>query len=455
MSLRWRFFLAFALVIAITVAAVAVSVRLSAAHEFSVFQTRGGMIGAESLVTALQDYYQSHGSWEGVGSVFAGIHPGKGPGGPGYGSGGSFMGFRLALPDGELVYAPGGEAQSSPVSPEILASGFPIQVNGKTAGILLPPAGQSFPESSFDTQLLQIVNKASLTAALISGVVALVLASMLAYFMVQPVKQLTKAASGMAEGDLSQRVNMRAAPELNTLAGAFNHMASSLEQAEEKRRAMTADIAHELRTPLAVQRANLEAMQDGIYPLNEENLQKILEQNTLLTRLVEDLRTLTLADAGKLQLERTPVHLKVLIGRLATRFQARADQKGIRIAVNLPEESLPAHLDSQRVEQILNNLLDNSIRHTPDGGTVFLSLEFNEHQAVVQVRDTGPGIPQEDLPYIFDRFYRTGRARNRQDGGSGLGLAIARKLVEAHGGTLTARNAPEGGAVFTLTFPRE
>jgi len=184
-------------------------------------------------------------------------------------------------------------------------------------------------------------------------------------------------------------------------------------------------------------------------------LQKILEQNTLLTRLVEDLRTLTLADAGKLQLEKTPVHLKVLIGRLATRFQARADQKQIHINLSVPEESLPTQLDSQRVEQILNNLLDNSIRHTPAGGTVTLSLRFEEHQAVVQVRDTGPGIPTEDIPYIFDRFYRTGRARNRQDGGSGLGLAIARKLAEAHGGTLTAHNAPEGGALFTLILLRE
>jgi signal transduction histidine kinase len=455
MSLRWRFFLAFTLVIAITVAAVAVSVRLSAAHEFSIFQARGGMIGAENLVTALQSYYQSHGSWQGVESVFTNVHPGKGPGGPGFGQGGSFMGFRLAQPDGELVYAPGGEAQSSSVSPDVLASGFTIQVNGKTVGILLPPVGQSFPESSFDTQLMQIVNKASLAAALISGVAALVLASLLAYFLLRPVKQLTDAAAGMAEGDLSQRVSLHSAPELNTLAGAFNHMAFSLEQAEEKRRAMTADIAHELRTPLAVQRANLEAMQDGIYALNEENLQKILEQNTLLTRLVEDLRTLTLADAGKLQLEKTPVHLKVLIGRLATRFQARADQKQIHIDLSVPEESLPTQLDSQRVEQILNNLLDNSIRHTPAGGTVTLSLRFEEHQAVVRVRDTGPGIPTEDIPYIFDRFYRTGRARNRQDGGSGLGLAIARKLAEAHGGTLTAHNAPEGGALFTLTLPRE
>jgi signal transduction histidine kinase len=455
MSLRWRFFLAFALVIAITVAAVSVSVRLSAAHEFSIFQARGGMIGAESLVTALQDYYQGNGSWQGAASVFTNTHPGKGPGGPGFGQGGSFMGFRLALPDGELVYAPGQQSESTPVSPDVLDSGFPIQVNGKTVGILLPPVGQSFPESSFDTQLLQIVNKASLTAALISGVTALVLASLLAYFLVRPVKQLTDAAEGMAKGDLSQRVALRSGSELNTLADAFNHMASSLEHAEEKRRAMTADIAHELRTPLAVQRANLEAMQDGIYPFNEENLQKILEQNTLLTRLVEDLRTLTLADAGELQLEKTPVHLKVLMGRLATRFQARADQKGIHINLRVPEESQPAQLDSQRIEQILNNLLDNSLRHTPAGGTVYLSLEFEEHQASVRVRDTGPGIPADDLPYIFERFYRTGRARNRQEGGSGLGLAIARKLAEAHGGTLAAQNAPEGGAVFTLTLPRK
>ncbi len=234
-------------------------------------------------------------------------------------------------------------------------------------------------------------------------------------------------------------------------------MAGSLEKAEQNRQAMTADIAHELRNPLAVQRAHLEALQDGIYPPTAENLQPVLEQNLLLARLVDDLRTLALADAGELRLDRSPTDLAGLVERIVERFNPEAAGRGLKLSLALAPEvqaaPLTANIDPMRIEQILGNLLSNAARYTPAGGTIAVQVQRAGGAALVSVHDSGPGIPTEALPHIFERFYRADRARSRAEGGSGLGLAIARQLAEAHGGSLAAANAPEGGAVFILKIP--
>jgi signal transduction histidine kinase len=232
-------------------------------------------------------------------------------------------------------------------------------------------------------------------------------------------------------------------------------MADSLLKAQESRRAMTADIAHELRTPLAVQMAHLEALQDGIYPLTSENLTPILEQNRLLNRLVEDLRTLALADAGQLKLERVKTDLAALARGLVERFRAQAASQGAEIQLDIEPGCPEISIDPTRIEQILTNLLSNALRYTPAGGSVGVSLRCKGKIVHIAVHDSGTGIPEAALPYIFERFYRADRARNRNEGGSGLGLAIALKIAELHGGTLTAENDPRGGALFTLSLPVE
>jgi len=237
------------------------------------------------------------------------------------------------------------------------------------------------------------------------------------------------------------------------LGKAFNHMAASLEQTEASRKAMTADIAHELRTPLAVQRANLEAFQDGIYELSPEGITPLLEQNQLLTRLVEDLRTLALAEAGQLDLQQTPSDLGALCSGIINRFQAQALQQSTTIRNVLPRHCVPVMIDQLRIEQILTNLLQNALRYTPTDGTIQLHMICGEKYQAISIHDSGPGIPEDALPQIFERFYRTDAARSREQGGTGLGLAIARQLAEAHGGTLTTANHPEGGAIFTLHLP--
>jgi len=238
------------------------------------------------------------------------------------------------------------------------------------------------------------------------------------------------------------------------LGQTFNNMADSLQQSEASRRAMTADIAHELRTPLAVQRANLEALQDGVYPLTVQNLDPVVEQNHLLTHLVEDLRTLALADAGQIELERTPSNLFSLVTRVVEKFQPQASTQQVNLVLSPPAETLPPiSIDPIRIEQLLINLISNALRYTPPGGRIDVAFSSLPNASRLTVHDSGSGIPEDSLPFIFERFYRADKSRSRSEGGSGLGLAIARNLARAHGGELTAANHPSGGAVFTLVLP--
>jgi two-component system OmpR family sensor kinase/two-component system sensor histidine kinase BaeS len=372
------------------------------------------------------------------------------------------MGQRLRLADssGAVVADTTGVA-SGELSRAEKEAAIPIEVEGRTVGYLSWQGGMALTAAD-ETFLVSRLTRAAITAGLIAAGLSLLLALLLSYTLMRPVRELTRAAQRLGERDLSQRVRVSGKDELAELALSFNRMADSLQKAEDNRRALTADIAHELRTPLAVQRANLEALQDGVYPLTPENLAPVLEQNLLLTRLVDDLRTLALADAGQLTLERTPTDLAGLVERVVERFQPQASGRAIALrldADSLPGAALPLlSVDPQRVEQILSNLLSNALRYTPEGGQIRVavaagrgSLEDNAVQ--ISVWDSGPGIPQESLPRVFERFYRADRSRSRAEGGSGLGLAIARQLAEAHGGSLAAANHPQGGAVFTLRLP--
>jgi two-component system OmpR family sensor kinase/two-component system sensor histidine kinase BaeS len=440
---------------------VVVFARQGAASTVRAFMYRGGMVGSDELVAALQDYYAQNGTWQSVAGLLGG--PGRGQGqGQGMMHNQGMMNQRLRLADasGAVVADTLGDASGKLTNAEKDAA-IPIEVDGRTVGYLSWQGGMAFSAAD-ENFLVSRLTRAAITAGLIAAGLSLLLALLLSYTLMRPVRELTRAAQRLGERDLSQRVRVSGKDELAELALSFNRMADSLQKAEDNRRALTADIAHELRTPLAVQRANLEALQDGVYPLTPENLAPVLEQNLLLTRLVDDLRTLALADAGQLTLERTPTDLAGLVERVVERFQPQASGRAIALrldADSLPGAALPLlSVDPQRVEQILSNLLSNALRYTPEGGQIRVavaagrgSLEDNAVQ--ISVWDSGPGIPQESLPRVFERFYRADRSRSRAEGGSGLGLAIARQLAEAHGGSLAAANHPQGGAVFTLRLP--
>jgi signal transduction histidine kinase len=308
-------------------------------------------------------------------------------------------------------------------------------------------------ESALAVDLIRRVNRVIALAAVASAAVALLLAGALAVGFLRPIRDLTDAAQGLARGDLSRRVAVRADDELGELSDAFNQMAQSIERSEELRRDMTADIAHELRNPLAVLQARLEGILDGVYRAKRENIEAALDQTRILSRLVEDLRTLASADAGQLSLDRVTCDLPAIVGRTIQSFRDQAKSLGVRLTADLQQVSCEA--DPMRLEQVLSNLISNALRHTPRGGDVTVRCRPGDEgrSAVVEVEDTGEGIPPEALPLIFERFYRGDRARARAEGGTGLGLAITRKLVEAHGGSIRAANREQGGAAFTVELP--
>lgn len=432
---------------------------------------RGGMTGTEGLVGALEDYYRTNQTWQGVEILFSAQGMGQGMGHRGQGmgpgmetnQGAGLMNQRMQLTDeyGNILIDTANETADGRLSNDDLKRAVPLIVNGQTVGYLLPEGGLGFTRTD-ETALISRINQAAITAGLIAVVVSLLLASLLAYRLMRPVRELTKAANQLAQGDFTQQVPVHGKDELADLGRAFNQMAASLEEAELSRRAMTADIAHELRNPLSVQRATLEALQDGIYPLTAENLNSVLEQNYLLNRLVEDLRTLALADSGQLSLECTPTDFTALVKRVAERYKPQADNRGVSLKVSAPDHCPLISLDPGRMGQIIGNLLSNALRYAPDSGRIDIEIncpleEFakSSHMDLIQltVHDNGPGIPPEALPHIFDRFFRGDRARSRDEGGSGLGLAIARQLAQAHGGDLYAQNHPQGGACFILTLP--
>jgi signal transduction histidine kinase len=458
--MRTRLLLSFVLVALVSVVGVMVFARQGTANTVRAFMYRGAMVGSDELVAALQDYYAQNGSWQGAENLLGGFSRGQGQGQGMMHGQGMMMGQRLRLadPNGNVV-ADSTDAPSGVLSPDEIDAAIVLKVDDRRVGYLSSKGGMAFTAAD-ETFLISRLTRAAITAGLVAIGLSLLLALFLSYTLMKPVRELTQVAHRLGEHDLSQRVRVRGKDELAELALTFNIMADSLQLAEDSRRALTADIAHELRTPLAVQRANLEALQDGVYPLTPENLAPVLEQNLLLTRLVEDLRTLALAESGQLSLERTPTDLPALVLRVVERFQPQAVAR--KIDLHLASSPLPAasqilNLDPQRIEQVLSNLLSNALRYTPDAGRIIVHIAPHTLAlggVEIAVQDSGPGIPPDALQQVFERFYRADRGRSRLEGGSGLGLAIARQLAEAHGGSLTAANNPEGGAVFTLTLPK-
>jgi signal transduction histidine kinase len=263
-----------------------------------------------------------------------------------------------------------------------------------------------------------------------------------------PLADLIGAAERVAEGDLSTRVAERGPREVRGLARAFNTMSERLAASEEQRRRLLADVSHELRTPLAVVQGNLEALIDGVHPSDEAHLRAILDETTILARLIDDLRTLSLAEAGALTLHREPTDLAALVRDTMNAFAARSAEAGVSVDTAAPPDLPVVDADPVRVREILANLVGNAIRYTPSGGRVRVDVAREDGALAITVSDTGRGIPAAALPHVFDRFYKAPDSR-----GAGLGLAIAKQLVTLHGGAITATSEVGRGTVIRFTLP--
>jgi two-component system sensor histidine kinase BaeS len=273
-----------------------------------------------------------------------------------------------------------------------------------------------------------------------------------------PVAEMMSALDAVADGDLNVRMKENAHGEFGRMARSFNRMVEELDNAEQNRRNLTADVAHELRTPLHIIQGNLEGMLDGVYELNTEQINATLDETRLLGRLVNDLQTLSLAEAGKLHLNLEAVCIPDLIADTITSFSGLAGEHGITLKSNISgsEPELTLQADADRISQVLNNLVANAVRFTPSGGTITLTAEALPTGVRLMVEDTGSGIAPEDLPYVFDRFWKAEQSRSRHEGtGSGLGLAIARQLVQAHGGTITVESPARQGTKFVVELPSD
>jgi signal transduction histidine kinase len=394
-------------------------------------------------VARLETFYIARGNWSGVNSIFA-----------------NSLDIESAQWRGSILL----DAQNNvvveygrPVDPTSAlvyqpASGdraTPILVNGQVVGTLV--VGQNLQPSQrlFTFRLLQPILLASLGLAVFATLIGLLLTRR----VVTPLAEVIAAAEEIAGGNLKVRARTKGSDDLGELGKSFNKMADALETNDRERRDMLANIAHELRTPLTVVRGRLEGIMDGIYPADVNSIGPALEEAYLLERLVEDLRLLTMAESHQLIFEKHELDMVELARRSLSMFQAEADEKKIALEMVTWPEKAQVIADPLRTEQVISNLISNALRYVPAGGRVWVDINNVEKEVLISISDNGPGVAEEDLPFIFNRFWRGEKSRSRVSGGAGLGLAIAKLLVEGQEGKISARSLPEGGLQVSVSFP--
>ena len=446
-SLVLKLTLAFLAVSLLGIALVAVLAGQFTRREFGDFTLRQD---EPAILAALADYYREHRSWEGVtaSGVLEFLWPGPAPdperSWP--------FGVVLADPAGRLIAPVRGASATIVLPADQLANGTAVQVDGETVGWLIFRPEEPRQFAAPERAMLDRINWAIALAAGGAAALALLAGGLLARALIRPLQALTRASRSLAQGDLGVQVTVRSHDELGELAAAFNQMSADLARASRLRRQMTADVAHELRTPLSLIRGHAEALRDGVLPPAVETFSLIHDETVRLNRLVEDLRTLSLADAGELTLVRRPADPAGLLERAVNAQMIRAQQQGVALELVVAPDLPAVDVDADRLAQVLGNLLDNALRHTPAGGAIECRAAPAEGGVALAIADNGPGIAPADLPNIFERFYRADGARQRDGSGSGLGLAIARSLVEAHGGRIWAENQPGAGARFVIVL---
>jgi signal transduction histidine kinase len=442
-SISLKMAVAFAFVSILGIVLVAFFVRQRAQGEFDHY-VRARV--DSDFGTRLADYYSRHQNWQGVDSVFSAPAPPP----PRQ----SRLLFTVIDSKHNVVYGTGAFSVGDLVQQTALDQAMPIEANGQVIGWLLAdpaPNPPNFPTPERD--FIDRMTNAVVTSSLIAIVVAIVIGTSLARTLSHPIQELTEATRKIARGELGYQVRVRTRDELGELAASFNQMSVDLAQATDLRRQMTADIAHELRSPLSVILGYTEALSEEKLPGSPDVFQSLHVEARHLQRLIDDLRTLSLADAGELPLTLQPVSPRHLLDRVRLGYAAQASAHHVTLQVDASPDLPEIEVDPDRIAQVLGNLITNAFRYTPDQGEIVLSAAHRGDQVELRVHDNGAGISEKDLPRIFDRFYRGDESRHTENGESGLGLAIAKSIVEAHHGSLRVESTPGQGTTFILTLP--
>lgn len=477
-SLRFRLILAFTLALALALSGVGFFVSFATTQETDRFQRRSQEFRAERVHRIIARHYREHQAWEG-------LQPRLEQAAALYG-----RRFIIADPAGRIIldshhaaataakkraWESWEKTQLQGRARPILVDNRPVALlvlapeNGETTADADSPGNRFFPAAFIPgpepggpppdrepapARLAAEVRRSLYWSGLAAAAAGILLISLLSRRILAPVRTLNTAAQRLGQGDFSQRVPAAGPAELRHLSQTFNTMAENLAVAEQLRRNLAADVAHELRTPLSNIQGYLEAVNDGLLQPDAATIAALRQQTAHLVALVEDLRLLAQAEAGALQLDLQPQSLPDLLAAAVSAFRPRAAAKGITLNFDAAPDLPPLFLDATRISQVAANLLENAILHTPAGGAVTVTVgqdAANELWAAVQ--DSGPGIAAADLPHIFDRFYRVDPSRARATGGVGLGLTIARQLIAAHGGRIHAASPPGQGAAFTFILP--
>jgi signal transduction histidine kinase len=453
-NLQFKLLFCFVLMIIVAIGSASFFVARSSWDELKRYEELQNELRYSKVVSVISRYYFINDSWNGIQPVIEQIS--------------TMEGRRIILTDDLNVTIAdsdisqiGKEYKGASTGQDLylpvisITPPYDSDVNGsvkasfKIGTLYLSPEGSSV----LAIYLSSRINRFLIWGAFFAIILAFIVTFFLSRMILSPVRTLTTTARKLGKGEFNQRVNIKDKGEIGQLAQTFNSMASDLQRNEKLRRNMVADIAHELRTPLSNVAGYLEAIRDDVIQPDPPVINSLSEEVDLLSRLVNDLQDLAIADAGELKLERQPEDLSQLISQAVKAIQAKVIDKGLETTTELSDNLPPVNIDHHRISQVLRILLSNAIIHTQNGGKIKVSASRQDNFILVSVTDTGEGIPENELQNVFERFYRLDKSRSRTAGGSGLGLTIAKRLVEAHGGKINATSEVGKGSCFTFSIP--
>ncbi len=436
-SLRWKLLIGVILVVALAIGTVGYVATRTTRREFDRYISQDKALKYQRLALTLSSYYEETGSWKGVQNLIDKIER-------------TYNSEIIIASDAGTIVGYSG-------------SGLVNGTNTRELGLKIATLGNSNEPAGFlylknrkrsgvEEIFLSSVDQAIILAVVISIITAVAFILYYSKKTLGPIQKLTSAAENIQKGKLDQEVTVKSRDEVGKLASAFNSMAKELRKQERLRKNMVSDVAHELRSPLTKSHGYLEAIKEGAMEPNDKMIDALYRNSKSLKRLVDDLHDLSQAEAGQLDLEREPVLLDDVMTATRESIEFKLEEKDINLNVSFPDEIL-VYVDPGRIQQVIRNLIDNAITYSDEEGEIEITAETRDEEVKIGVKDNGLGIPENDVPHVFDRFYRVDSSRSRETGGSGLGLTIAKEIVEAHGGTIDVTSSEGEGTEFTFTLP--